>query len=85
MPLAVPLHIRIALEYAIVVGINAAIAAIYTGFANANFFLALAVGISLVAGFWVAIKLYPPTRGRGIHILTFLALVATAALIFWLV
>ena len=85
MPLPLPLHIRVGLEYASVVGINAALAALYAEVANANFFFALALGLSLVAGAWVLLKIWPTTRAHTLHVLTFLAVVATAALIFWVV
>lgn len=80
---AIPLHVRVPLEYAIVLGINAALAFLYAEFARADFWLALAIGLSLVAGFWVIMKLLvPATRGKGIHFLTLLAVIATASSIF---
>lgn len=85
MPLPLPLHVRVALEYAVVVGVNAAVAFLYAEFARANFFLALAVGLSIFIGFWAALKLWPPTRARGIHVVTFLLVAATTVAIFWLV
>lgn len=77
MPAAIPLRIRIPIEYVVTMAISAAIAWAYTVIAMANFLLALAIGLGMVLGFWAAMQIYPGTRGKGIHWLTAGALAAT--------
>lgn len=74
MPL--PLHFRVPVEYAVVVGINVAVAWVYSAYAGASFWAALGIGLSIVLGFWLFIQ-FTRARGKGIHILTAAAVAGT--------
>lgn len=78
MPTAkIPLRFRVPIEYAVIVGINAAFAWVYAAYAGAGFWPALAIGLAAVLGFWLFMQFRPRTRGKGIHIFTAVALAAT--------
>ena len=77
MPAPIPLRIRIPIEYAVTMGIGAAIAWLYSTYAMASFILALVLGLSMVLGVWVVMQFLPKTRGKGIHILTAAAIAVT--------
>ena len=77
MPAAVPLRYRIPLEYAVTMGFSAAIAWLYARYAEADFLLALSLGLAMVLGFWLVMQIYPRTRSKGTHMLTAAALAVT--------
>lgn len=77
MPAAIPLRIRIPVEYGVTMAIGLAVAWLYSTYAGAAFFAALGIGLAMVLGFWLIMQVYPKTRGKSFHFLTAAALAAT--------
>lgn len=76
----IPLHIRIPLEYGFSMVFALAIAWLYSTFAQADFVLALGVGLSMVVGFWVfAYAFLKKLRKAIVHPATIALLAITAA------
>ena len=77
----VPLHIRIPIEYAVSLALSALTAWVYSAFANADFILALGIGLVMVVGAYAFMWFF--TRGaahrKTVHPATIGLLALTAA------
>ena len=79
--MAIPLHIRVPLEYAFSLGFALAIAWLYSMVAKADLWLALGVGLTLTVAVYVGILLFMAKKARKglVHPITIALLGITAA------
>lgn len=77
----VPLHVRIPIEYAVSLALSALTAWIYASFAQADFMLALGIGLVMLVGVYAFTWFYThgAIRRKSIHPMTTILLALTAA------